>query len=118
MTPIKTSTVMKNMPSKKSYLQQTFLNPIPATLSSGDEVQDITDDVFEEESSPPVVSTNTGELDSKPNFIDEPPINYTLPLTETPPWRNKRPASESQLTDGPIIISPEDPIPSSDSLLD
>ena len=108
----------EEFPAEKAVILDDASSPIPATFNGKDDVQDITNEVFEEESLPPVVSTNRGELTPEPSFIDEPPANYTIPLTETPSWFNKKPASESQFEDGPIIIAPEEPIQSSDLLSD
>ncbi len=92
-------------------------SPIPADFSREDGTQDVTNMVFEEETLPPLVSTNTGELDHE--AVHSPPqLEDTVPLTDTSPWFNKQPASELQFTDGPIIISPEEPIPSSNVLSD
>lgn len=90
--------------------------PILPTLSNEDDIQSNINDGFEDESLTPVVSTNTntGELENDSDLIDEPQIDYTPSMTETPPWFNKEPMSESHFTtDGPVIISPDQSIPSS-----
>jgi len=76
------------------------------------EPQTLTDEVFDQEELPPVVSTNTGELDNGTAVTDGTPLDSGVPATETSPWFDKQPASESQFTDGPVIIFPEESIPS------
>ncbi|MEO0397519.1 MAG: hypothetical protein AAF243_16250 [Cyanobacteria bacterium P01_A01_bin.137] len=75
------------------------------------EPQRLTDEVFDQETLPPVVSTNTGELDTGA-ITDGAPLDNDAPATENSPWFDKQPASESQFTDGPVIIFPEESIPS------
>lgn len=90
--------------------------PALPALSNEDDIQGNIDNGFEDESLTPVVSTNTntGELKNDSDFIDEPQIDYTPSMTEPPPWFNKEPMSESHfITDGPVIISPDQSIPSS-----
>ncbi|ESA35430.1 hypothetical protein N836_12045 [Leptolyngbya sp. Heron Island J] len=90
-------------------------SPIPANLGE-DETQDVTDEFFEEESLPPVVSTQTGKLEGE--STSTPQTGNPASLTDTPPWLNKRPASEFQFTESPIIISPEDTPPLNNVLSD
>ena len=80
-------------------------SPIPANLGE-DNTQDVTDEFLEEEVLPPVGSTQTEELENE--SVSTPQVESPEPLTDTPPWLNKRPASEFQFTESPIIISPED----------
>ena len=79
-------------------------------LNTESDPQSLTDEVFDQEALPPVVSTNTGELDN--TSIDSAPPDNGVPATEDRPWFDKQPASESQFTDGPVIIFPEESIPS------
>ena len=91
-------------------------NPIPANLNDEDTSQDPAAEIFDEEYSPPVVSTSTGDLDSDSNTSDELPSNDESLDESTPPWFDKEPVSESQLKDGPLIISPDEPFSSPYSL--
>lgn len=75
------------------------------------EPQTPADEVFDQEGLPPVVSTNTGELNNGAT-TDGAPLDNGVPATENSPWFNKQPASESQFTDGPVIIFPEESITS------
>lgn len=91
-------------------------SPTPADFIEENETQDMTNTVFEEEELPPVVLTNE-DIDNE--AVPSPPQEEdAAPSTDTPAWFNKRPISEFQLTDGPVIISPEQPIPPPDTLSD
>ncbi|MBT9315463.1 hypothetical protein [Leptothoe spongobia] len=100
---------------KEPVLLEDSPIPISGTLGDEDVTQDITDEAFEEEALPPVVAPNIGEPDSE---VDSQPLEITDSVTESYPWFDKRPVSESQFTDGPVIISPDGPVPSPDLLSD
>ncbi len=76
----------------------------------------ITDEVSDEEISPPMVSTISGESDSDGSKTPQLDDNNVSPASETPHWFNKQPLSDSQFSDsqftnGPVISSPEISIP-------
>ncbi len=86
----------------------------PATVTEStteNDPQNLTDEVFDQEALPPVVSTNRGELDNGVT-TDGTPFDNGAPANEDSPWFDKQPASESQFTDGPVIILPEESIQS------
>lgn len=78
--------------------------------------QDIASEDSNEAPLPPIVSTETGEFNAELEFVDELPIDHNSTIIDTPPWFNKTPVSDGQLTDGPIIITPDESIPASNVL--
>ena len=88
---------------------------IPVNLGE-DNTQNVADEFFEEEGLPPVGSTQAEELETE--SVNTPQTETPIPLTDTPTWLNKEPASEFQFTESPIIISPEDASPLSNVLSD
>ncbi|MEM1255330.1 MAG: hypothetical protein AAGI69_23075 [Cyanobacteria bacterium P01_H01_bin.21] len=84
-------------------------DPAPAGLDDEDTTQDTTVEVLDDESSPPVVSTSTGDLEDESDSIDELSNDEDSLTTPSPPWFDKQPASEAQFRDTPLIISPDDP---------
>ncbi len=93
-------------------------SPMPADFVEEDGTQDATNMGLAEETLPPVISTNTEELDNKADFSPPQVDDDTASSTDISPRFNKQPASELQFTDGPVIISPEESIPSPDVLSD
>ena len=77
-------------------------------LDDEDTTQDTTVEVLDDDSSSPMVSTSTGDLEDDSNGIDE-LRNAEDSLATPPSWFDKKPASEAQLRDTPVIISPDDP---------
>lgn len=90
-------------------------SPITGTLSREDVIQGIADEASSETALPPIVSTSADDLEQD---LDGTPLEITDSVTESYPWFNKRPASKSEFTDGPVIISPDGAVQSSDSLSD
>ena len=89
--------------------------PAVPNLSTSDGEDNATDNVFEEESLAPIVSTgpDTRELEDDPDLIEESQVDSLPETTEIPPWFDKQPVSESHFNTGaPVIISPDASIPS------
>ncbi|MGD1948761.1 MAG: hypothetical protein ACFB14_03835 [Leptolyngbyaceae cyanobacterium] len=84
-------------------------DPVPADLRDEDTTQDTTAEVLDDESSSPMVSTSTGDLEDESNGIDELRNDEDSLTTPPPSWFDKQPASEAQFRDTPLIISPDDP---------
>lgn len=98
-----------------SVLLEDSSSSISGTVSGEDVIQDIADAASEDAALPPIVSTSTGDLDQE---LDGTSLEITDSVTESYPWFNKRPVSESEFTDGPVIITPDESVPSSESLSD
>ncbi|NEQ50532.1 MAG: hypothetical protein F6K11_10425 [Leptolyngbya sp. SIO3F4] len=101
--------------SAESLHLEELLDSEAETLDTANSVRDLMDKTFDDEVLPPVLSTNIEELDGE---IIEPDSVISDPVAESYPWFNKRPVSETQFTDGPFIIAPDELSPSSDSLSD
>lgn len=87
-------------------------SPTPATVSVGNDT--LPEEVFEEETSPSVISTNTDELDNDPDSLESSDMSAPVSAGDPPPWFDKQPLSESKFTDGPVIVSPDALDPLSD----
>lgn len=88
-----------------------------ATLDDEDRGQDSTSEAFENDVLPD--STQSEEFDSAEAVEEVSLEGSTSPAADsTTPWTNKQSASEFQFSDGPIIITPEQSIPTSEEPLD
>lgn len=100
-------------------------DPVPTKLVNENNAQDITTDitneVFDTDRIPPVVSSSTsaGELDdAAPEAMEGIAVDNNASTVDRNPWFNKQPASESQFADGPVIIYPENSSPDSEVVSD
>ncbi len=95
-------------------LEENISNPIPTTVKA----PDITDDGFEPELSS-VVSTHAEDRDNESAPMDELQIDNTSdPSPDIDAWFDKRPISETQFSDGPVIIAPNESILSPEGISD
>lgn len=95
-------------------LEENLSNPIPTTLGA----TDITDDGFEPELSS-VVSPPAADRDNDSAPVDEPQTgNTSAQSADIDAWFDKRPISETQFSDGPVIIAPNELLPSPEGISD
>ncbi|MBE9066811.1 hypothetical protein IQ260_09115 [Leptolyngbya cf. ectocarpi LEGE 11479] len=88
------------------------------TLDGEEQVQDSTRQTFENDILPD--PTQSEELEHSAEAVDEVSLEEgpSSAADNTTPWANKQSVSEFQFSDGPIIITPEPSIPTSEEPLD
>lgn len=90
----------------------------PATLDSENWAQDSTDRAFDNNAVPPPISTHSEEFEHSSETVGEVWVESDTPSTidNSAPQVNKQ--SEVKFSDGPVLITPEQSIPTSVEPLD
>ncbi|MEM7793951.1 MAG: hypothetical protein AAF579_05780 [Cyanobacteria bacterium P01_C01_bin.118] len=78
------------------------------SLGNEQGVQDIVDDAYNTDSARPFPGVSDLEESENEDIqpIDAPQIELTEPVSESYPWFDKRPISDAEFTEGPVIIAP------------